>query len=81
MRNNNNIEVDKEEILYFIEHSWTGFPSLVLENLKARGIKSNRQKIHKELTSIKKSYDRAIIESARHLLKSVKGLEYSSNPY
>lgn len=71
------IEVDNDEILFIIEHKTKSFGSLIVEYLENKGITTDRITVHNEITKIKKSYNRPIIEAARFLLKSIKGVEYN----
>ncbi|MGJ1329370.1 hypothetical protein [Sphingobacterium multivorum] len=70
------IEVDKNEIIFFTDHWPIGFQRTVSDALKAKGINIDRVKVQRELTMIKKSYNKEVIETARFLLKAIKGKEY-----
>lgn len=73
------ITVDQEEILFFIENQPVGFPRIIVDHLESKGIKTDRVKVHNELSKIKRTYNKEIIEAARFLLKSIKGLDYSQS--
>lgn len=73
------IKVDEKEIIFFTKNAPKGFVSLILEGLAEKGIKTNRMQIHREITTIKKSYAKPVIQEARRLLKAIKGLEFKEH--
>lgn len=70
------IQVDAREIIFFKENAPTGLVSLIIENLKEKGIEINRVQVHREITTIKKNYLKEVIFEARRLIKAIKGIEY-----
>ena len=68
--------VEPQEIIFIKENAPKAFPRLVQEGLEAQGITFRREYIYVELSSIKETYNPAIINEARRLLKAVKGVEY-----
>lgn len=79
MNNQQMIAVDKEEIIFFSENWPIGFQRIVSDKLKSQGHHVDRQKVQRELTMIKKSYNKAIIDTARELLEALTGKKYNSH--
>lgn len=73
----NTIAIDPKEILFIKENAPTGFPRMIVEALEAEGKKVDRVRVHKEISTIKDGYSIDIIQTARRLLKAIKGVEYS----
>lgn len=71
------IEVDAREILFFKENAPNSLVSLIMESLSEQGHELNRTQVWRELTTIKKSYLKIVIEEARRLIKAIKGVEYN----
>jgi len=69
--------VSYNEILFIKENAPKGFPAMIKEYLKARGIEKNRTNIHTEISTLKESYNEDIIKAARELLKTVKKVQYN----
>ena len=72
------MRVDDREILFIKRNAPVGFPRLIQEKLEADGHVVNRTVIHKEISTLKASYNPLVIVAARELLLAVKGVEYSS---
>lgn len=74
------IQVDQEEILFFRDNKPKGLERLIVEALNAKGIETTIPTVRKHISSIKNSYNEAIIEEARTLIKILKGVEYEPEP-
>ena len=72
------MKVEDRQILFIKKNAPVGFPRLIEEKLASQGIVVNRTKIHTEISTLKKSYDPKIIGAAMELIKSVKGVTYST---
>jgi len=71
------MKVEDREILFIKRNSPVGFPRLIQDRLKDKGIEVNRTKIHTEISTLKSSYDPNIITAARDIIKALKGLVYN----
>lgn len=76
---NNTITIDPKEILFIKENSPKGFPRMISEALESEGKKIDRVRVHKEISTIKDTYNADIIHTARRLLKAVKNVEFTQN--
>jgi len=74
--NTKKIEVAGNELQFFRKNAPKGFAGLIAEQLSEEGHKIGRIKVHAELHTIKDGYDEKIINTARQVLKNLKGLEY-----
>lgn len=72
------ITVDEREILFFKENQPTAFPRLIAESLAAKGIKATKRGVRLELSTLKKAYNPVIINEARRLLETIKGVKYTA---
>lgn len=73
------IEVRGDELQFIMENEPTAFARTIAESLTSEGYPIDRVKVHQELRTIKKQYDRRIIEKARYLLKVLGHIDH--NPY
>ena len=73
------IEVSGNELQFICKDAPTAFPRIVSEALSSEGIFIDRVTVHKELHTIKDSYDVRIITKARELLKTLSNAEFKED--
>ena len=73
----NTTTVDPKEILFIKENAPKGFPRMIVEALEAEGKNFDRVRVHKEISTIKDTYNVDVIHTARRLLKAVKNVEFT----
>lgn len=71
------IKVTARELLFFKDNWPVGLPSLIAESLERDGLTVTRNKVHRELTTIKDEYDPVIIQRAHEVIKLIKGVEFN----
>ncbi|MFD2962808.1 MULTISPECIES: hypothetical protein [Olivibacter] len=75
---NTTINVDAREILFIKEHAPKGFSRIIADSLQSEGITVDRVTVHKEISTLKTNYNKQVIETARRLLKAIKGVEFQA---
>ena len=74
------IKVSARELIFFKKNWPTGLPTLIANALAAQGRRDiNRNKVHRELTTIKHEYDADVINKAREIIKVTKRVEFNPN--
>lgn len=74
----NIIKINHDELIFLYCNSTSTIRRMVLENLLEKGVSTTRFQIDKELRTLKKTYNKNIIEETRRILKVVKGLEFNN---
>lgn len=72
------IEVEGNELQFIRKHAPKAFVRIVSDALTKDGHDIDRVTVHKELHTIKDSYDSRIISKSRELLKILAHAEYAS---